>query len=341
LQTCKIFENLNTELKNKMLDKKALEYKVENISIKLKNAIQYIEEINEHKKSLLEFWRFANKDNVLGLLEGNPQEDEVKQKTMKKVFDYEEDFEELGIQFDRNQKQKLTKEDCDSIYLTTTEVLNDINKLRENKESNIKEGLDILIQEADQKLFSEEEFDIFGSVIEDHTKIKTLGNKKHREIKKDEIQILDIRKNTTYAEYKAELEKHLEKIQEVLSKSKLAADISVYMAQDKVLNTEELRLFHIKPELALEKVKDLEKVNLYRINLKQGMPAIGCSNIIFYDNKNKTLPEGMNVTDEILLDMSKYKFELKRQKLFRLNQELDEIHIKNKIICVYEYDVII
>ena len=47
----------------------------------------------------------------------------------------------------------------------------------------------------------------------------------------------------------------------------------------------------------------------------------------------------MNVTDGILLDMSKSQIELKRQKLFRLNQEMDEIHRKNKIICVYEYDV--
>ena len=78
LETCKIFERLNTELKNKMLDKKALEYKVENISIKLQNAIQYIEEINEHKKSLFEFWKFANKDSVLGLSEGNIQENKVR-----------------------------------------------------------------------------------------------------------------------------------------------------------------------------------------------------------------------------------------------------------------------
>lgn len=341
LQLCKIFESLNIELKNKMLDKKALEYKVENISIKLQNAIQYIEEINEHKKSLLEFWKFANKDSVLGLVSGTSDKSEVKQKTMNKIFDYEEDFEDLGNQIDKYQRKELSKEECDSIYLTTTEVLKDINKLRENKESNLKEGLDNLIEKAGQKLFSEEEFDIFGSVSEDHTKIKTLGNKKHREIRKDEIQILDIRKNTTYSEYKEELEKHLEKIGEVTTRIKSVADISIYMAQDKVLNTEELRLFHINPKSALEEVKSLDKVNLYRINLKQGMPAVGCSNIIFYDNKNKTLPEGMEVADEILLDMSKYKFELKRQKLFRLNQSVNQIEAKNKIICVYEYDVTI
>lgn len=48
---------------------------------------------------------------------------------------------------------------------------------------------------------------------------------------------------------------------------------------------------------------------------------------------------GMNVSDKILVDMSKLKLEPKKQKLFRINQEINEIEIKTKIICVYEYEV--
>lgn len=47
----------------------------------------------------------------------------------------------------------------------------------------------------------------------------------------------------------------------------------------------------------------------------------------------------MNVQDKIIVDMSKLKLEPKKQKLFRINQELDEIKVKTKIVCVYEYEL--
>lgn len=48
---------------------------------------------------------------------------------------------------------------------------------------------------------------------------------------------------------------------------------------------------------------------------------------------------GMSISDKILLDMSKIKLEPKKQKLFRINQEIDEMRVQTKIVCVYEYEV--
>lgn len=48
---------------------------------------------------------------------------------------------------------------------------------------------------------------------------------------------------------------------------------------------------------------------------------------------------GMNVSDKVLVDMSKLKLEPKKQKLFRINQEIDDAKVQTKIICVYEYEV--
>lgn len=48
---------------------------------------------------------------------------------------------------------------------------------------------------------------------------------------------------------------------------------------------------------------------------------------------------GMNVSDKILVDLSKLKLEPKKQKLFRINQEINKIEVMTKIICVYEYEV--
>lgn len=48
---------------------------------------------------------------------------------------------------------------------------------------------------------------------------------------------------------------------------------------------------------------------------------------------------GMNVSNKVLVDMSKLRLEPKKQKLFRINQEINEISVQTKIICVYEYEV--
>lgn len=47
---------------------------------------------------------------------------------------------------------------------------------------------------------------------------------------------------------------------------------------------------------------------------------------------------GMNISDKLLADVSKIKLEPKRQRIFRINQEINNMEIKTKIVCVYEYD---
>ena len=63
------------------------------------------------------------------------------------------------------------------------------------------------------------------------------------------------------------------------------------------------------------------------------------TNIIYYDNLNNTLPIGMNVKQTVLFDMNRYKLELKKQKIFRINGTEDNFNFREKIICAYEYEV--
>ena len=46
----------------------------------------------------------------------------------------------------------------------------------------------------------------------------------------------------------------------------------------------------------------------------------------------------MNISDKIILDMGKLKLEPREQKLFRINQEIDDMKVQTKIVCVYEYE---
>ena len=107
-----------------------------------------------------------------------------------------------------------------------------------------------------------------------------------------------------------------------------------------MLNNQKYSILYINPKNALDTLKNEDKVNLYNIRLKEKTKAIALTNIIYYDNANLTLPIGMDISDKIFVDMSKLKLEPKKQKLFRINQEIDEISVKTKIICVYEYEVV-
>ena len=102
--------NINAiKLKNKNLDKK------------IENATKFIDEIDKHRKSIFEFWRYSNKDTIATLPEGEEEVINVKPK-ISKTFNYKEDIEELGKNLDKIQRKILSKEELDSIYITTTDV---------------------------------------------------------------------------------------------------------------------------------------------------------------------------------------------------------------------------
>ncbi len=139
-------------------------------------------------------------------------------------------------------------------------------------------------------LFSSEEFDIFGGITEDKTKISSLGNTKHREIQKSKFRILEINKNTSSEEYTntlREIEKDLEK---AIRKSSVGANLNAYIASNSTLNNLKYSILYINPQNAIDSLKDTEKINLYSIKLNEETNGIALTNIIYYDNANKTLP---------------------------------------------------
>ncbi len=61
----KILDRISLQTRNVSQDIKALKQSIERLNIKAENTRKYIEEIEEHKKSIFEFWKFVNKDSVL------------------------------------------------------------------------------------------------------------------------------------------------------------------------------------------------------------------------------------------------------------------------------------
>ena len=104
------------------MDIKALENKKQNLEKKIQNATLYINEIESHKKSIFDFWKFTNKDEVNMLTQAEENENQNKGK-LKKVFNYKEDLEDFGKQIDSKQRDTFSKNECDAVFA----CLNDLD----------------------------------------------------------------------------------------------------------------------------------------------------------------------------------------------------------------------
>ena len=344
----KIIELKETELKNLVMDINALKLKNKNMQKKIENAAAFIEEIDSHKKSIFEFWKYSNKDEMASLPEGEEEEVNIIKK-ITKIFDYEQDLEKLGKTMDKMQRKALSKEETNSIYITTTNLLELLNKIKISDFSpkDIESALKEIKKEAikEKTLSENEEFDIFGGIVQDTTKVSKINNKKHREIPKDKFNILEINKNTKQIGFKLSLEKVISDIKTALAKVVVPEEILVYKAiADEKLDDRQINVFNINPEKEIEQIikNEANKINFYKINLKQGTNAISYTNCIFYDNQNKTLPVGQDLSTKILVDTTKLKLSLKNKTNFKIvefeNEKDDFSKVNVKTITVFEFD---
>ena len=332
------------------MDINALKLKNVNLVKKIENATAFIEEIDSHKKSIFEFWKYSNKDEVQALQEG--EEEPVQVKPHSKVFDYEEDFEEFGTTMDQIQRKVFSKEELDNIYLTTTNQLEVMNKLKTDSttakeiEGYLKQIKKDLQNEKD--ITEEDAIDIFGGLSEDTRKITKLANKSHREQPKNKYAILRVSKSLKAVEYKAALNNAVTIIESALDKVQLGQEISGYkwMSEEQNIDTNELNLFNLNAEKEIEKgliESETGKINLYKMNFAKGVKAIALSNCVYYDNQNKTLPEGMDADTRILAKLLDTEIALENKKVIRVamleNEKEDASKIIIKTINVLEYSI--
>ncbi len=347
IELYKSIEAKEHELKNLVMDINSLKLKHKNMQKKIENAAAFIQEIDNHKKSIFEFWKYSNKDEIASLPEGEAEELNITKK-ITKTFDYEEDLEKFGRNMDELQRKVLNKDETDSVFITSTNVIDLLNKIKINEflPKDIENKLKELKKEAVQeKTLTDEEFDIFGGTFQDSTKISKIKNKKHRELPKDRFNILEINKNTKQLGFKMTLEKIISSIKEAVSKVNTTEEIPVYKAVlDDKLDDRQINVFNINPEEEMQEAvkKKSKKINFYKINLPQGSNAVSFTNCIFYDNQNKTLPVGQDISTKILVDTSKLNLSLNSKSTFRIldfedeNDDFSDISVKT--VNVFEFD---
>ena len=339
----KEYQNLNQDIK-------AMKLKYENFKRKVKNAKDYLEEIDKHKKSFFDFWKFTKKDEILSLEQGD-SEDNKEQEQIRRVFDMEIDFENLGVKMDKLQRKKLSKEETNSIFAINSSLNSVINSLKKGKmdEKKIKSSFKKLKEDFNKNrlYIDEESFDIFGNILDDNIKPKYIGSRSHRENEKNLYKIMNINRNIDEFDFTEKLQSIINYTNGAVPKIQSKFDMPLYklvqISEKLDENAFLVMNIDIENEFKIYEDKGEGALNLIKINYKENMPLLYYTNIILYDNTNQTLPEGMDLSTQVLVDTSRFNFKLVSQNKFRTNnyfRESDNLILpKSKDILVYEYDV--
>ena len=152
--------------------------------------------------------------------------------------------------------------------------------------------------------------------------------------------MLNINLDTDIKAYTQNLESYLNLIKEALNKIQSPYDMSVYALTSKK-SLGGMQLFSMNPKDAIENELKSKKAKLmlYKLNINEGTPAVFYTNIMFYDNNNKTLPVGMHLSSDVLIDTEKLNIEFVKEDNFYINYKIDEFDFGTKQIQVFEYEV--
>ena len=119
-------------------------------------------------------------------------------------------------------------------------------------------------------------------------------------------------------------------------------DISLYKASNEKRDPDWFDKFSVNPFETLdnlEKTSTSKETYLYKINVPENTKLVFYSNITFFENNNQTLPLGMDISQEGLINMDKYKLELKGKDEFNINIFKNEFDNFVKNVKVYEYNL--
>ena len=311
IMSFKELELVENKKKNAVQDINALKLKNKNLKKKIENASSYINEINKHKKSIFEFWKYSNKDQVASLEEG--EQEEVNISKIEKLFDYDNDFEIFGEKVDKNQRLKFTDSELEASYIASTDLFDLVKRIHNKENIELTEYSEILKELKDQKTEvadeSDDTFDVFGSDSAKFDKERKIGNKTHRENPRNKYQILGIKKGMKVLELKKALTDVDKEIKKALTKNSLNEDLYVYIISDNKIDFKGLTIVSLNEEKNMQDFIKYSESNsdiyIYRIKLPINTNFIGFTNIVMYNNRNMTLPVGMHESNQILIDYDK------------------------------------
>lgn len=331
-------------------DLKELKLKKENYARKIENAKKYIDEIESHKKSIFEFWKFSNKDELPALSEGESSESSE----TKNNANLNKDL--LGARADSLQRQKLSDEEINALYLfyVMPKIFNRISKTYAKNENEDTKKIEKDILEGLKNKTSKRSID---NLINDYTTVKKINSKEHRENERNEIAILRINENTTVEEFEDRINHFKKSLESAYNKIYAITSMAVYIkksdAQNEFIlgdiNPENLinenpskdvieeREVNFKNEAKAEKDKiEEQEIEIVKIDLGNEEHALYLTNIVFFDNQNKTLPIGMDLSSKVVVKLDNAKKKFREKQEIYLIEKIDDFEVKNRTIKIFE-----
>lgn len=346
-----LYEKLNRKVSELILDIRGMKLALLNITNKLSNAEIYLDEIDLHKKSIFEFWKFTNKDKILSLEEAGIGDDDEEERVeikppMDRVFNFDMDIDAIAEHMDEIQRRKLFKEELNAVFLLDKGFIEYINmlKLKDIDEYSMMAFLEDLKKEyKEESKYIGEVFDVFGST-QPAIKTRHLKTNEFRELDRDKFKILSLTQNMDKFKFLEKLTENSKHIDEAIQKIKTNIELPVYKAIPSIerIGPNRLEIFNIDVEEELTNYKGVgNNLNLIKINLPKNSPAVFYTNIVYYENQNSTLPLGMDKGRKILLDLSEFKLEEKSRKKIVINKYFSNFNTEKvfKNVNVIEYDI--
>lgn len=305
------------------LDIEAAKKRIEILEKKIENAVLYIKEIDSHKKSLLDFWRFTSKDESNRLAEAQESKSTNK---IKKSFNINLDLEEVKTKLDTLVRNALNRDELDAAFILSTKILNDVNKVLKDEALN-EETLNDLKNELNE---NKTKFTLNFK----NENLKLTKQIEHRETERNIFSILNINENTSIDEYRKMLKDIISKVNDASGKVYINTDIPIYLAsQNEKLDG--FKIFTIDPKETLGKLSE-GVINIHKITIDEKSKYIPLTNIAYFNNLNKTLPIGMDCETKIIVNTDNLQYnKIKKEENNILTFKNNKINVLK--VNIYNY----
>ena len=335
LAICNILNKKNKILNSKEKELKICMDKIEVLNQKIKNADLYISEIESHKKSIFEFWKFTNKDVPNELSEAEKKLDKNETDKLNGEFNYVQDMEKFEKQMDNIQMDKLSKNEMDIIwgvkdYINILDILSkkDIEKEEEDFLA------DFLEKEKEEYEKNGKSQNIIYYDAKQNINIHTRNTNKT--VKKDKYKILNFSSDITMEEFKSNMLKSKKILEKAYNKIKIPYKIPVYtILKNNKMNEWCIVNLNLEDEISNENTNNID---IIRYNIPEGSSALFYTNHIVFanDGSNK-----FRETDEkiALINLNEFDLSLKEKQKERVAIQNNNYENIIKTIKIYEYDL--
>ena len=312
----KILEE-SSEENNTLIDK------IDIINQKIKNADLFIKEIENHKKSIFEFWKFTNKDLPNEIMEGktNNKLENLKQNEQK-IEDI--DYNKLKYDISKIEETNLSKNEQDAIFVMKYYI--DIMDYLESTEND-----DILQNILDNEKNEFEKLDSMKNIFycDGNKTISLYKSSDTNTILTKKFNILNLNSKTTLEEFKIRLIQYKKILEKAYSKIKVPYNISIYSTINNNVRTEWcIANLELEPEISKGRQKNID---IFKYNVPQN------SNIIIGAEELKHLGLKEN---EVLINIKNYDIRLKQKYKERVCVLDNNYNGIIKDVRIYEYDLL-